>query len=205
MIVFGTEKHLGLKALVLILLRRLFGVFILFFVAVVFSFLKNPIVDVLSKNISADSSFSAVNIGNLASLFETGFYVIAGLLFAISILIGFLEYDFFTFTLEEFNLKVRRGILNREELSIPYRQVQNVDIDRSLFYQIIGVSKLTIVNASQDSTLKAEERRNIVLDPLDRRDAKEIREKLSHLIGIQVVRDDADESLRIPKVNSEMD
>jgi hypothetical protein len=87
MIVFGTEKHLGLKALVLILLRRLFGVFILFFVAVVFSFLKNPIVDVLSKNISADSSFSAVNIGNLASLFETGFYVIAGLLFAVSILI----------------------------------------------------------------------------------------------------------------------
>jgi uncharacterized membrane protein YdbT with pleckstrin-like domain len=95
--------------------------------------------------------------------------------------------------------------LNREELSIPYRQVQNVDIDRSLFYQIIGVSKLTIVNASQDSILKAEERRNIVLDPLDRRDAEEIREKLSHLIGIQVVRDDADESLRIPKVNSEMD
>ena len=113
---------------------------------------------------------------------------LAFLFLLVGFLISYLEYRTYRFTLEEFDLKVERGILTKHEISISYRQIQDVNIERSLFYQLFGISKLVIMSAGrEDPGLHDEAQAEVILDPLDKNMAEEIREELQGRIGVQVV------------------
>jgi putative membrane protein len=106
--------------------------------------------------------------------------------FFLGFLVAWLVYYFYTFTMEEFDLRLKRGVLHREEISIPYRQMQNVNIVRSLFYQIIGVSKLYIDSAGHEEP-GAPDESEIILKPIEKEVAEQIRSLLEHRIGVQMV------------------
>ena len=55
------------------------------------------------------------------------------------------------FLLSEHSFHVRRGIFMVKEKVIPYRHIQNVDIDRPYHYRILGLSKLDITTARADN------------------------------------------------------
>jgi len=71
------------------------------------------------------------------------FVVVLGITFFIAWLI----YSSYKFCLGDDSLKIKRGILDKEEVSIPYRQIQNVDIKRDLSFQMIGLSRIVILTA----------------------------------------------------------
>ena len=48
------------------------------------------------------------------------------------------------------SFKIRRGILSRTENAIPYRQIQDADIERSLFFRMLGLSRLVILTAGHE-------------------------------------------------------
>lgn len=55
------------------------------------------------------------------------------------------------FLLGEHSFHIRRGIFMVKEKVIPYRHIQNVDIDRPYHYRIFGLSKLDITTARLDN------------------------------------------------------
>jgi putative membrane protein len=73
---------------------------------------------------------------------------------AITLLIAWLIYSNYKFCLGEDSLKIKRGILNKEEVAMPYRQIQDVDIRRDLSFQMLGLSRIVIITAGHDEDEK---------------------------------------------------
>ncbi len=50
----------------------------------------------------------------------------------------------------EDSFKIKRGVMSKTENAIPYRQIQNVDIERSFTFQMLGLSRLIILTAGHE-------------------------------------------------------
>ncbi len=86
-------------------------------------------------------------------------------------------------------MRIRRGIFNTNETSIPYRQIQDVDLVQSLINKIIGVTRIAILTAghedkSGDTDLDFSE---ATLPAIDYADALVIRESLLSKANVQKV------------------
>ncbi len=174
------NQYLGYKTLVLFVLARFGSLFVFGFIVIglvvpVLGNLTPP--QVLSQFPNLPNAL--LGIGNLLVLFG----VFLGLL---AILIGFLEYTHYTFSLGDNSLSVQRGILNTVEVAIPYRQIQSVDIDRNLFDQIVGVSRLVILSAGQADKSDEEESREI-LPALDADRAESLQKEILRRADIEKV------------------
>ncbi|MDR3581695.1 MAG: PH domain-containing protein [Candidatus Pacebacteria bacterium] len=85
---------------------------------------------------------------------------ICALLFVIvaivTFLIGWFVYKNFKFSLGDDSLKIKKGVFEKTEVAIPYRQIQDVDIERDLSFQMMGLSRITILTAGQEDTKTAD-------------------------------------------------
>lgn len=54
------------------------------------------------------------------------------------------------FMLDEFSIHMRKGIWNREETAIPYRQILDVTIKESYIERSFGVAELSVFTAGHD-------------------------------------------------------
>ncbi len=90
----------------------------------------------------------------LASRVLFGIFIVVGL---ISFFIARLTYRSTAFKLGEDALVIKRGIITTEEFAIPYRQIQNIEIERSLYQRTMGISKLIILTAAEDNNDKEDE------------------------------------------------
>jgi len=92
-----------------------------------------------------------------------GFYIVLGawalfvLAFVITFLVAYLTYANYLFMLDDNALKIRRGILAKEEVAIPYRQIQDVDIEQSVSDRVWGVARLAILTAGREEAKEGEE------------------------------------------------
>lgn len=73
---------------------------------------------------------------------------------AITFLVAWLIYTSYKFSLGDDSLKIKRGILSKEEVAIPYRQIQDVDIKRDLSFQMMGLSRIVIITAGHEEDEK---------------------------------------------------
>ncbi len=92
-------------------------------------------------------------LGDLARLALLGAGIAAILFlvaFGLTFLIAWLVYTNYRFALGENSLKIKRGIIGKEEMAIPYRQIQDVDINRDLSFRVWGLSKLIILTAGRE-------------------------------------------------------
>lgn len=79
-----------------------------------------------------------VNFGLLGSVALT----IAGAV--VACIIALVQYYGYRYMLDEHEMHIKKGILNTEEITIPYRHIVDIEIERPLIYQILGASILTI-------------------------------------------------------------
>lgn len=157
-------QYLGYKTFLIFTL----GKSKIFFVFLLFSVILSLIANSLSGN------FSLI-FGKMASF---GF-ILSFLAFLIALFSGWLAYSNYRFLLNENAFKIRRGIFQKEEVAIPYRQIQNVNIKRNLFDQIIGVSKLIILTAGyEDKEEKIRAESEGVLPAIDKNLCQKIQEEL---------------------------
>ncbi|MFA6050640.1 MAG: PH domain-containing protein [Candidatus Paceibacterota bacterium] len=68
--------------------------------------------------------------------------LIAGV--AVAFILAVIQYYSYRYTLGEHEMHIKRGILNTDEITIPYRHIIDIEIERPLIYQILGASILTI-------------------------------------------------------------
>jgi len=103
--------------------------------------------------VSAQPSLEKTAFGNLTGYAMLAAEVCALLFVAVAIitfLIGWFIYKNFKFSLGDDSLKIKKGVFNKEEVAIPYRQIQDVDIERDLSFQMMGLSRITILTAGQE-------------------------------------------------------
>src|SRR5258708_2699313 len=129
-------------------------------------------------------------VGDLASLARTGAlwaFVLFLLIGIVTFFVAWLTYTNYRFALREDSLKITRGIFNKEEISIPYRQIQNVTIDRDLTFQMFGVSKVIISTAGEGDTAEGKEGSEGILPAIDKAFAETLQNELLKRANVQEV------------------
>ena len=91
---------------------------------------------VLLSIAQANGVFAKTIIGAWSLYLVFGVWALCVLVFVITFLIAYLTYANFLFMLDNDALKIRRGILSKEETAIPYRQIQDVDIEQDISERI---------------------------------------------------------------------
>lgn len=93
-------------------------------------------------------------------LFAVGIYlqplVIVGFVIylVLAFLIAILVFNHFIFDIEKDRLDIEYGIVHKRHVSVPFRQIQNVNITRSLIDRLLGIAKLEIESAGSSMTHK---------------------------------------------------
>lgn len=191
MITLNQEHRLGPKAFILLLIRRVAVGFTFFVLASVLSMARGVIMAGLLSTMQTAGSATALSPDAISVYIENGIsalFLFSIILMLIGFFISWIQYRFYAFRFDEFDLHMRQGILSRKEVAIPYRQMQDINIFRSLIYQMLGVSRLIIDSAGHEEK-DAKNQTDIILEPLDMREAEDIRDFLERRIGVQIVKD----------------
>jgi len=77
-------------------------------------------------------------------------FILSIIAIAGSLEFAWLTYKNYVFSMADDAFKIKRGVLSKTENAIPYRQIQNVDIERNFTFQMMGLSRLIILTAGQD-------------------------------------------------------
>ncbi len=188
MIVPNVEQNLGRRTWLLLLSKKTTTAVVLLLGSVLIGSSK----DFVGRGLAGYFnylSFGGVStehaISSFVSFVAVVFLVLGVFWFIGGFIIARIEHRNYTFTLEEFDLKLKKGIFDIKEVSIPYRQIQNVDITKPLVYQFFGVSRLVLVTAGHSE--KSNDGTDIVFDPIDSDLAEEVRNMLQKRVGVQVV------------------
>ena len=107
--------------------------------------------------VSQQAFLTTIPVANLGSYVLIAAWICLALFviaLGIIFLVAWLFYSTYKFCLGEDSLKIKRGILNKEEVAIPYRQIQDVDIKRDLSFQMMGLSRIVIITAGHEEAEK---------------------------------------------------
>ena len=86
------------------------------------------------------------------------------------------------------SFKIKRGIFSKTEDAIPYRQIQNVDIERSLIFQMLGLSRVVILTAGhEDQAPKGTDEAEGIIPAVDQKLAEWLQSELLKKADIQKV------------------
>jgi membrane protein YdbS with pleckstrin-like domain len=92
-------------------------------------------------------TFIAIPILAVGSYLEP----LVGLIFVaylvVTFLIAVLVYDYFYFTIDDDEVRVEHGIIHKRLVSVPFQQIQNVNITRTLIDRLLGIARLEIESA----------------------------------------------------------
>ncbi|MGC9598947.1 MAG: PH domain-containing protein [Minisyncoccia bacterium] len=169
---------LGKKTFVIFLLDRIHiaAVFLLIAIALFAlqgqQFLKN----VFSLDLSSYVGFSAWVA-----------FIVFALVAAVTFLVTWLIYRNYKFYLGDDALKIKKGVLNKEETAIPYRQIQNADIERDLSFQMLGLSRLVILTAGEEEEKSGEDESEGILPAMDKDLAEWLQAELLKRANVQKV------------------
>jgi uncharacterized membrane protein YdbT with pleckstrin-like domain len=147
-----TYNTLGKKTLAIFVLQRVQAAFIFLVISIVLFVLQGQ--SFLAKIPTGSTSLNISGWVGLGALVILGLFII---FFLIGFLVAWLDYTNYKFALGEDSLKIKRGVLNKEEVAIPYRQIQDVDIDRDLSFLMLGLSRIVILTAGHEDEPKDEE------------------------------------------------
>ena len=190
MIPLNQEQWLGEKAYLLMASRKMMPGVIMLLISAILLSLKNIIVSVVYSGFTAGGNggaATAMSIGSASTIVILILLIVSLVVLIVGIIIARLEYKNLTYTFEEFDLRMKKGILHRTENSIPYRQIQDVDIDRTPMLQLMGLSKLTIITAGHEESTE-HEKVEVIIEPIQKEVAEDIRQMLERKIGVQVTR-----------------
>ena len=174
----GAPRRLGRKTYLLFSLKRMHPAGGLFALSVVLLFLQRAALIFLKD---PQSFIKFVSLLDTLILFTSMFFLfaLAGAFFA-----AWLTYKNYTFAFEENSLKIRRGVFNKEEIEIPYRRIQNINIKRPLSYRLFGVSRLVVRTVEREASGKTDESEG-VLPALDKDLAKAIEQTLISRVNVK--------------------
>ncbi len=141
-----TEQKLGRKTFRFYLYQNLLAGVVLMFIAAIVLLAQGTLIESLTMSaLGLDHRTVIIIVYDI----NIALFVIACVALGIGMLISWVRYTSITFSTGEYALIIKRGIIDKREISIPYRQIQDVDINRSLSQRMFGVSSLLILTAGE--------------------------------------------------------
>ncbi len=117
----------------------------------------------------------------------TATLVILGIFaFFLGIIIGILRYASIQYELGDYALRLNRGIISKAEISIPFKNIQDVDLNQSILLRIFGFATLVILSGGED---EKNEGNKEVFNVIDVNLAKSLREALTKKSEVQQVKE----------------
>ena len=190
MISINVPNNLGRKAFNFMLYGRISFAIVCILVAIVFAIMGNSLVNGIVDIISATWPVSHSVQVTVSSVVSNGIFALIAIgiiIFMVAFVKSSLQYRNFSFTLEELNLKIKRGIFSTNEMSTPYRQIRGVEIERGINYKMFGISRLVLNTVKEGEGSGDHVTDRIVLEPIDALLAEEVREILERKIGVQII------------------
>lgn len=114
-------------------------------------------------------------------------FVIFFIALAAAFLLSGLAYRNYEYCIDEDALKIRQGIMNQQEIAIPYRQIQTVDIERKIGERLMGLSRVVILTAAEDNEHTDYNESEGTLPAMDQRLASVFRDELLRRANVQKV------------------
>jgi uncharacterized membrane protein YdbT with pleckstrin-like domain len=191
MIELGAEHRLGRKSFFLLLSHKTGVGLVLVLVSLILLAASGEIIQGIAGAMSLGSHATpagAATISAGVSYVISAFFLVGLILSLVGFIACRLQYDNYTYSFGEFDLRLKKGIFNKKETSIPYRQIQDVNIERSLGHQMLGLSKVTMMTAGHEEAGE-QGMSQIVLEPIEKELAEEVRAFLERKIGVQVTED----------------
>ena len=177
-----TPQKLGIRVFYYYLWKRLSVGVLLFIASVILVFLKSAIVSKIVFVMPENAAVTVVSYSILL-LFAVSILFIAG-----GFLISWLYYISCTFTVGDVSFNIKRGILNKREISISYRQIQDINIEQTFYHRMMGVSKLIILTAGNDENDKEGESQGF-FEVIDANLAEQIRNNILKKTNVQMVQE----------------
>jgi uncharacterized membrane protein YdbT with pleckstrin-like domain len=174
-----TYHTLGPKTLWIFVLTRIHAAFVILLLAIVLF--------VLNGQAFVEKPIAGVNVGNYLGIAAWSMLGLFAVVFVLTFFVAWLIYINYKFMLGEDSLKIKRGILNKEEIAIPYRQIQDVNIERDLGFQMMGLSRIAILTAGNQQEKNADEEAEGILPAMDRALAEWLQGELLKRTNVQEV------------------
>ncbi len=172
-----TAQKLGIKVFLYFLYKKI----IIGIILLILSFVALYYKDVIGLKLFFILGGKAGSIINSSIIL---FFVISLIFLFGGIILSWLDYISCTFILGDNAFSIKRGILNKKEVSIPYRQIQNVSIEQNFSSRTMGVCKLVVLTAGNDNNDKDGEAEG-VFDIIDSGVAVKLKNELLHRSNIQ--------------------
>lgn len=150
-----TSYHLGAKTFFFLVLQRAVNGIIILLAALVIIGLKG----ILLSNIIIANFTSVINWA-VISLLSVGLLMLVS-----SLIIARLQYSVSTIMVDDVSLHISRGVFGREELAIPYRRIQSVEIKQTFLYRVLGLARVIIATTTsleQPSQIKSEANEEVI-------------------------------------------
>ena len=114
------------------------------------------------------------------------FIILLAVVFALIMSYGW--YLSFRYKLEDNDLSFEKGLLSIQEISVPFHQIQNVDIEQSIFYRIFNLADLVILTAGhEDPGHGIKDESEIVMPALNVKEARRLQQYLLDRSNVQRV------------------
>jgi len=140
----GTHK-LGIKTLIFYLVARSIPALFFFAFALFLPTITKFVLTYAGLNIQPSFYPTIAQYGELAM----AVLVFCGLLVLVfGVISSLIKYYSTSYALEEFDLKMRHGIISRNEVSIPYEHIEDVNVDQGILFRLIGLGRLVVLSAA---------------------------------------------------------
>jgi uncharacterized membrane protein YdbT with pleckstrin-like domain len=170
---------LGGKTLWIFVIQRINGAMVILLIACGLLVIKDQPFLKFAPPVGDLRPYAQIITWSAFGLFAIVFFVI--------FLISYLIYVNYKFSLGDNALKIKKGIFMKVETSIPYRQIQNIDIERDLSFQAFGLSRLVILTAGHDDQKPADDETEGILPALDKNLAEWLQKELLERANVQKV------------------
>lgn len=130
-----------------IIKKSFFKVLMMSFAVVVLSVIYFPLLDVLTE----DSTFFQQN----RHIFDTVFYLVCAGLLLFSPIYQYLYYRAYFYDIDDQNVIIRKGVISKKEITMPFAKVTDVYVDRDFGDVILGLYDIYLSTPTSESGIFA--------------------------------------------------
>ena len=124
----------------------IFKIIVLFFLV----FMFNPVLALIFHFQGRLRSFYNIDIANLTFIAEL-VLIFCILIVIVKLALDVLDWNNTRYTLTQKRIVIKRGLLNKETVTMPYSKVQDIDISQSFIGRIVGVGDIVIYGGHDNS------------------------------------------------------
>lgn len=139
-------QRLGIRTFILYIIKGFLPGLILFIFSLIILAAKNAILG----NITGTINFQNLNISGIV-VAAAGFLALIALpVIGFGILINIVRYFSLKYFLDADVLRVHKGIIGVDEISIPYSKIEDVNLDQSVLGRIFGIGEIYVITGGRE-------------------------------------------------------